>query len=112
MERRSPNDQPPMRDSVRRIISEARVAVPMEPLADLMRSRPQLRASVADYVDTLRRGGVPVERTLEKVQYLVREVEAVEGFDDARGELMSSVVRWSIEAYYDDPALRGVPRFF
>jgi hypothetical protein len=112
MERCLPNDTPRVRDSVRRVISEARGAVPDEPLADLVRCRPQLRASVTDYVDGLRRGGLPVERTLEKVQLIVREVEAGEGWDDAGGAIMSHVVRWSIEAYYDDPALRGVPRFF
>ena len=111
-----PNDVPPVRDSVRRAISEVRVmrgaAALDEPLADLVRCRPHLRASVADYVGTLRTGGVPVERTLEKVQWIVREVEAGEGWADATDALMTHVVRWSIEAYYDDPALRGVPRFF
>jgi hypothetical protein len=108
-----PNDVPPVRDSVRRVICEVRgAAVVDEPLADLVRCRRHLRASVADYVGTLRTRGMPVERTLEKVQWLVREVEAGEGWADATDAVMTHVVRWSIEAYYDDPALRGVPRFF
>jgi hypothetical protein len=108
-----PNDVPPVRASVRRAISEVRGAAAVAaPLADLVRCRPHLRASVADYVGTLRTDGVPVERTLEKVQWIVREVEAGEGWADATDALMTHVVRWSIEAYYDDPALRGVPRFF
>jgi hypothetical protein len=110
---RLPNDDPPVRDSVRRVISEVRGAVsPHGPISELVRCRPHLRASVADYVGALRTGGVPVERTLEQVQEIVREVEAGEGWADATDALMSHVMRLSIEAYYDDPALRGVPRFF
>jgi hypothetical protein len=111
-----PNDMPPVRDSVRRAITEVRgvhgVRGGDEPVADLVRCRGHLRTSVADYVGTLRRGGVPVERTLEKVQLLVREVEAGEGWADTTDALMTHVVRWSIQAYYDDPALHGVPRFY
>jgi hypothetical protein len=97
-----PNDVPPVRDSVRRAISEVRVTAVADegPLADLVRCRPHLRASVADYVGSLRTGGVPVERTLEKVWWIVREVEAGEGWADATDALMTHVVRWSIEAYY------------
>ena len=110
---RLPNDVPPVHDSVRRAISEVRGSSAVDgPVAELVRCRPHLRASVTDYVGTLRTGGVPVERTLEKVQGIVREVEAGEGWADATDALMSHVVRWSIEAYYDDPALQGVPRFF
>jgi len=112
-----PNDVLPVRDSVRRAISAVRGAAAMDASRDdlpddLVRCRPQLRASVTDYVGALRTVGVPVERTLEKVQGIVREVEAGEGWADASDALMTHVVRWSIEAYYDDPALQGVPRFF
>jgi hypothetical protein len=108
-----PNNVRPVRDSVRRVISEVRgTAAADEPLADFVRCRPHLRASVTDYVGTLRTGGVPVERTIEKVRWIVREVEAGEGWADETDAVMTHVVRWSIEAYYDDPALRGVPRFF
>jgi hypothetical protein len=111
-----PNDMLPVRDSVRRTITEVRGVAVDEPRDDLpddlVRCRPHLRASVADYVGALRTGGVPVERTLEKVRGIVREVQAGEGWADASDALMTHVVRWSIEAYYDDPALRGVPRFF
>jgi hypothetical protein len=62
--------------------------------------RAQLRASVTAYVRRLRAERVPPQRMLVLVKSVVREgapteLEAI----DAR-DLMSAVVRWSIEAYY------------
>lgn len=103
-------DRTPARDSVHRALAElqsaARSATPASAYS------PELRASVAEYVDELRGAGLPVERTLEKVVDLVRDAEGAAWRDDAADPLLTHVVRWSIEAYYDDPALRGVPRFF
>ncbi len=101
----------PAWDSAQRAVEELRAAARAAGAEEAW-YRPQLQASVADYVGELRGAGVPVERTLEKVVDLVRDAEGGAWGADASDPLLTQVVRWSIEAYYDDPALRGVPRFF
>jgi len=101
----------PARECARRASEEIRAAA-REHLPDAGGYRPQLRASVVDYVGELRGEGMPVERTIEEVVGLVRDAEGVAWRAEASDPLLTRVVRWSIEAYYDDPALQGVPRFF
>jgi hypothetical protein len=126
----SPVDRPVVREAVRRTVTaageEARARV-----ADAQRSgstrriealddpSPELRAllermhsTVVGYVCVRRDQGVPVERVLPEVKRLVREAESSERWRDPSDLLMARAVRWSIEAYYDDPALRHVPRFY
>jgi hypothetical protein len=103
-------DRAPAHESARRAIEQLRAAAAVP--ASAGEFSPQLRASVVGYVDELRGEGVPVERTLEKVVRLVRDAEGEGWRGDTTDPLLTHVVRWSIEAYYDDPALRGVPRFF
>jgi len=105
-------DRAPVRaDRARRASEEIRAAA-RTPAPGAPTFRPQLRASVVDYVGELRGAGLPVERTIEEVVGLVRDAEGVTGRTESTDPLLSNVVRWSIEAYYDDPALDGVPRFF
>ena len=103
-------DRPPTRDSARAAIEEIRAAAAGG--RNLARHRPRLRASVSAFVGELRGAGVPVERTIEKVIDLVRDADGTIQSADAADPLLTDVVRIGIEAYYDDPALRGVPRFF
>jgi len=42
----------------------------------------------------------------------VREAESCEGWRDPSDALLAHAVRWSIETYYDAPALRHVPSFY
>ena len=104
-------DRAPASESARRAMQELRAAA-REQVTDPGGYRPQLRASVADLVGELRGAGVPVERTIEEIVGLVRDAEGVTWRAESSDPLLARVMRWSIEAYYDDPALRGVPRFF
>jgi hypothetical protein len=105
-------DRTPVRaDCARRASEEIRAAA-RAPVPGARAYRPQLRASVVDYVGALRVAGMPVERTIEEVVGLVRDAEGVTWRGESSDPLLTNVVRWSIEAYYDDPALAGVPRFF
>ena len=49
---------------------------------------------------------------IPEMQELVREATAREGWCDPTDTLMAQVVRWTIAAYYDDPELAHVPRFY
>src|SRR5688572_28008701 len=89
-------DRSPAQESARRAMEELRAAAEAARASDYP---PQLRARVADYVDELRGAGVPVERTLEKVVGLVRDVEGEAWRADESDPLLTHVVRWSIEAY-------------
>jgi hypothetical protein len=89
-----------------------RAAQDQEPSAELVRLLAQLRASITVHVGRLRDDGVPPERMLPQVKVLVQETMAAEGWQDPSNTLLAQVVRWSIEAYYDEPELRGSPRFF
>jgi hypothetical protein len=63
----------------------------------------QLRAGVTLHVFALRREGLPPERTLTRAKAMLREALAAEGWRDPLSAqvLMSCVVRWSIDAYFD-----------
>jgi hypothetical protein len=89
-----------------------RAAQDQEPSAELVRLLAQLRASITVHVCRLRDEGVPPERMLPQVKVLVRETMASEDWQDPSDTLLAQVVRWSIEAYYDEPELRGSPCFF
>ena len=76
-------------------------------------SQPPLRMSaVIRFAHERRDLGTPVERLVPEVKGLVREATACEGWCDPTDTLMAQVVRWAIAAYYDDPALAHVPRFY
>lgn len=83
-----------------------------EPAGELARLVAHLQSTVTSYVRERRREGVPVERVIPEVKCLVREAESCEGWRDPADTLMAQVVRWSIQAYYDEPALQHVPRFY
>lgn len=113
-------------ESVRRGVAEVRaaearrwaalfaydVAADAAPPPELVPLLAQLRASVAAYVCRLRDDGVPPERAIAGVKAVVQEARSPDGRLAGPDQLMAQVVRWSIEAYYDEPALRGSPRFF
>jgi hypothetical protein len=56
--------------------------------------------------------GLPIERVLPEVKCLVREAASCERWVDPGDTLTARTVRWAIEAYYDQPELRHVPRFY
>ncbi|MGZ8377023.1 MAG: hypothetical protein ACXW61_06730 [Gemmatirosa sp.] len=72
----------------------------------------QLRWIATRYAQARRAARLPIERLLPEVKGVVREVESTEGWHDPADALMAQVVRWTIEAYYDEPALQHVPRFY
>lgn len=71
------------------------------PSPELVRLLAQLRASITVHVRRLRDEGAPPERTLVEVKRLMREAESTEAHSEEMGFLMTEVVRWSIEAYYN-----------
>lgn len=71
----------------------------------------QLRATVRDYVEHRRDEGASMARLVPELTVLVRQVEP-DAPPDAADHLLGRVVRWSIEAFYDEPALASVPRFY
>ena len=83
-----------------------------EPTPELLRVLTRLRTQLTRYVVRRRTAGVPIERVLPEVKCLVRESQSVERWADPAGTLMAQIVRWSITAYYDEPELRHVPRFY
>lgn len=79
---------------------------------DMVGQVARLRAVIAAYVAERRTAGAGLERVLPEVRDIVRDAELAEGWPDELGVLMAQVVRWTIEAYVDDPELRDVPRFY
>jgi hypothetical protein len=118
--------QPPMRDSVRRALAAVRAAEARShrrrhgaspdtdawPPPELTRRLDRLRTDLTLFVGRARAGGVSPDDLLPLVASLVREGDPRGEWPDGSDELMTKVARWSIEAYYDDPELRGAPRFF
>jgi hypothetical protein len=83
------------------------------PSDDLVASLQRLRCMVVDYVAARRAQGLPVEQVLRELKRLVRDAESDLGApSSAAAATGAEMVRWSIEAYYDEPALRGAPRFY
>jgi hypothetical protein len=126
-----PVDRPVVSEAVRRTLTEAaalqgrppRVAVrpsggtdwddPSERSSpELLRQLGQLRWSVTRYAQSRRAMRVPIERVVPEMKAVVREAESGEGWRDPADALMAQVVRWTIEGYYDEPALQHVPRFY
>jgi hypothetical protein len=129
--RHHPVDRPSLREAVRKTIAEAAAlqlrgsrmstwhfgtadwGEPSEWTSpELLRLLGQLRWSVTRYAQGQHAATVPIERVLPEVKGVVREAESGEGWRDPSDALMAQVVRWTIEAYYDEPALRHVPRFY
>lgn len=82
--------------------SEALAGAPARMLQDSGALRAQLRASVTAYVRRLKAEGLPPERTIVLVKSAVRDGTPPELDAWEARELMEDVVRWSVEAYYDD----------
>jgi hypothetical protein len=82
------------------------------PSPELVRRLTHLRSTVSRYARERREAGVPVERVIPEVKGLVREAASGEGWVDPAETLMAEVVRWAITAYYDEPELAHVPRFY
>ncbi len=72
----------------------------------------QLRSAVTHHVCGRRADGVPLERVLAELSGLVERAELLEGSPDELGVLLGQVRRWSLDAYYDEPALQNAPRFY
>jgi hypothetical protein len=71
-----------------------------------------LQSTVVRYVHERRAEGAAVERVIPEIKELVREAASHEGWVDPAGALTAQVVRWAIEAYYDQPELAHAPRFY
>jgi hypothetical protein len=84
-------------------------AAPSTALAHLLQ---HLQSTVATYVACRRAEGTAIERVLPEVKCLVREAASCEQWHDPADSLMAQVVRWTIDAYYDQPDLEHVPRFY
>jgi hypothetical protein len=82
------------------------------PSPELARLLAMVRTEVTRYVVARRGVGAPIERVLPEVKCLVRASQVYERWDDPRDTLMTQVVHWVIGAYYDEPALAHVPRFY
>lgn len=82
------------------------------PSAELVRLLGHLRSAVDDHVRERREAGLPVERVLREVKGHVRDASALRGWFDPADSLMARAVRWTIMAYYDEPELAHVPRFY
>ena len=78
--------------------------------AALVRLLDHLRSTVAAYVTGRRADGAPIERVLPEVKCLAREAASCEQWYDPADTLMKQVVRWTIDAYYDQPDRRHAPR--
>ena len=72
----------------------------------------EFRAEVARLARDRRTEGVGVERVIPEVRRLARAAASAAGVDDAADAVVVQAVRWSIEAYFDEPELRHVPRFY
>lgn len=82
------------------------------PSAALVHLLNHLRSTVAAYVSGRRAEGAAIERVLPEVKCLVREAASCEQWHDPADTLMAQVVRWTIDAYYEQPELEHVPRFY
>jgi hypothetical protein len=82
------------------------------PSPELCRLLVHLRSTVTAYVVARRTDGIPIERVMPEMKCLVREAESCEAWRDPSDQLLAEVVRWGIEAYYDEPSQQHVvPRF-
>jgi hypothetical protein len=70
-----------------------------------------LRTTVAAYVASRRAEGAAIERVLPEVKCLVREAASCEQWHDPMDALMAQVVRWTIDAYYEQQHREHVPPF-
>ena len=83
-----------------------------EPSPELVRLLAQLRSTVTRFTHERRAAGAAVERVVPEVKCLVREAASCERWVDPGDTLTARTVRWAIEAYYDQPELAHVPRFY
>jgi hypothetical protein len=102
-----PPDRPPTPPQPQPVLESA-----VEPSPELVRLLATLRARVVRHVAERRAAGASPERIVAEVRCLTREAESCEGWRDPSDTLLRQVVRWSIEAYYDEPELQHVPRFY
>lgn len=79
------------------------------PAPELIGLLAQLRAAITMHVARLRAHDVPPEQVVIEVKRLVREAEGNHAWADGTEIIVAQVVRWSIDAYYDQPELRGAP---
>jgi hypothetical protein len=86
-----------VRDTSRALVEERRIL-----LAACRQSREELRAAVEQYVRTLKRGGVPPERTVALLKTAIEAGLGGPGSREMPGneELIGAGVLWGIEAYY------------
>jgi hypothetical protein len=82
------------------------------PSAELVQLLAHLWSTVVGYVHERRDEGVPVERVIPEVKGLVREAAVEEPWVDPAGILTERVIRWAIDAYFDEPELGHVPRVY
>lgn len=102
-----------LRDSVRDAIVRLAPEHAERPSSrDVVRRLSALRTSVTGHVDRRRAEGAPVECVLAELTDVVAQAERGERWRDPSGAVAEQVVRWSIDAYFDEPALRHVPRFY
>jgi hypothetical protein len=71
----------------------------------------QLQDKVSVYVWKRRALGVPVECIIPELHHLMREATAGEKYLYPTDRILTRMVR-CIESEYDEPDLRGAPRFY
>lgn len=86
-----------VRDTSRALVDERRIL-----LESCRLSREELRAAVEQYVRTLKRGGVPPERTVALLKSAIEAGLGGLGSREMPGneDLIGAGVLWGIEAYY------------
>jgi len=87
-------------------------AAPPDSAREMDRELEKLHATVVQHVSARRDAGVPVERVLVEAKGLARRVSVRRKTVPTDDGVMTRVVGWTITAYFDDPALRNVPRFY
>jgi len=87
-------------------------ATPPDSAREMDRELETLHETVVQHVSARRDAGVPVERVLVEAKGLARRVNVRRKAVPTDDGVMTRVVGWTITAYFDDPALRNVPRFY
>ena len=90
-------------------LATAAESSPVGPSPELVRLVGHLRSSLARHVARRREAGASLDRVLVEVRRLAHQAVALEGWRDASDPLVRQVVRWSIAAYYNEPAPNDGP---
>lgn len=82
------------------------------PTPELGRLLARLRSTITRLAHARRDAGTPLDRVVPEVRRLVREAAAREGWAEPTDAVTARVVHWAVVAYYSEPELAHVPRFY